>query len=162
MIKKSTSVAVAVLLAASLSGCAPKALEVIPGPSVAPVGTPAVVSVAEPEKDALAATAALNPSWGEVVKSEFLDSYDRTEFSQFSDGTPHQQIKTWDTAPNGNLLVTIGNTSRAAADLRFSQAQARWLALEIMSRGREVEQMKSVTVTTQDGKISRTVNIGDH
>lgn len=52
----------ALIAALALTGCAPKALEVVPGPSHMPAGSPVAVSVAEPSTKAVNATPSATPS----------------------------------------------------------------------------------------------------
>jgi len=92
--------------------------------------------------------------WSADVMQAFLDSYERKDFSEFSDGTPHQRITDWTATPNGSLTVVLENDY-------YIEARVRWLALEIMKRGGAVDQLQSVTVQTEDGSLSRTVSGSD-
>ena len=60
--KKNIIAASVIALSLALTGCAPKALEVAPGPSHVPAGAPVAVAVAEPSQEAIVATPTPTPS----------------------------------------------------------------------------------------------------
>lgn len=88
--------------------------------------------------------------------SDFLASYERDSFKEFSDGTPHQNIRKWEVEDGGKLHVWI-------ADKSWQDAQVRWLALDILERTfLEVKSLESVTVSiVNDETMSKTVQIAD-
>lgn len=108
----------------------------------------------DPDAAAAAARDADPETWSAYVMQAFLDSYGRDDFSQFSDGTPHQKIMTWDASAAGLLTVVLENGY-------YTEAKVRWLALEILERGYETHPMKSVTVTVEGEPLSRTVTPDD-
>lgn len=80
-----------------------------------------------------------------------MESYERTNVSQFSDGTPHQKITGWYETSPGHLLVELKGD-----DWRI--ARLRWLAIEIMDRTEpDGKRLGKVTVATEHHEASRSV-----
>ncbi|MHA7226975.1 hypothetical protein [Glutamicibacter soli] len=95
-------------------------------------------------------------TWGDDAMSEFLTSYERDSFKEFSDGTPHQNIQKWEVEDAGKLHVWI-------ADRSWQDAQVRWLALDILERTfLKVKPLERITVSVVDDEtMSKTVEITD-
>lgn len=141
--------ALAAILALALTGCtntavnAPEAADSLPS---AATSAPASVASKSPT---------VAPAWGDHAMEAFLASYERGNFSAFSDGTPHQKIIKWHASNDGVLHVEVANHE-------WSEATLRWLAIDIIDRASpSVEQLQKVTVSTQDQKLSRTAVWGD-
>lgn len=132
----------ALIAALTLTGCTPKALEVAPGPSHVPVGAPVAVPVTEPQSVPSAQSAG-EPSdakgsqeRADMIMDLFLKSYDRTDFEEFSDGTPHQSIKEWYLKADDKTFVIVLD----------SEASTFWLANDFLERVHEQGKIEKVTV----------------
>lgn len=137
--------ALVAVLALALTGCtsAGNTPEAVSAP---PAAAPASVASQSPT---------VAPAWGDRAMDAFLASYERKNFTEFSDGTPHQKIIKWHATDDGVLYVEI-------ADHEWSEAQVRWLAIDIIDRAYpSIEQLEKVTVSTQNQKLSRTAEWGD-
>ncbi|MGP5012707.1 hypothetical protein ACTXJU_03435 [Glutamicibacter ardleyensis] len=132
----------ALIVTLVLTGCAPKALEVTPGPSHVPAGAPVAVSVAEPQS-VPSSQSSVEPSdakgsqdRADKIMDLFLKSYDRTDFNEFSDGTPHQAIKEWYLKADDKTFVIILD----------SEESTFWLANDFLERVHEQGEIEKVTV----------------
>lgn len=132
----------ALVAALSLTGCAPKALEVAPGPSHVPAGTPVAVSVTESQKQS-STDPTTSPSEvrgsqerADKIMNLFLKSYDRTDFIQFSVGTPHRAIKEWYLEADDKSFVIIV----------AGQPSTFWVANDFLERVYEKGEIDKVTV----------------
>ena len=76
----------------ALTGCAPKALEVAPGPSHVPAGAPVAVAVAEPSQEAIVATPTPTPSAPHVPVDTGI---------KFTGATPELKALAIQDMPNG-------------------------------------------------------------
>lgn len=138
----------ALIAALALTGCAPKALEVAPGPSHVPAGTPIAVSVAESQSAPSAQTAVESSEAkgsqkrADMIMDLFLKSYDRTDFEEFSDGTPHQAIKEWYLKADNKTFVIIVDNKHSIL---------YWLANDFIERVHEQGEIEKVTVLNEDG-----------
>ncbi|MGP9837893.1 hypothetical protein [Arthrobacter sp. 179] len=94
-------------------------------------------------------------TWAMDIRDQFLESYERTDESQFSDGTPHQKIDGWYETNPGTLLVELKGND-------WHRARMRWLATEITARAKSDDhRLATVTVSTEDHHKFRTVHPGD-
>ncbi|MGP5043577.1 hypothetical protein ACTXJR_06035 [Glutamicibacter ardleyensis] len=132
----------ALIAALALTGCAPKALEVAPGPSHVPAGAPVAVSVAESQSAPSAQTAVESSEAkgsqkrADMIMDLFLKSYDRTDFKQFTIDTPHRAIKEWYLkADNESFVIVLDNES-----------STYWLANDFLTRVHEQGEISKVTV----------------
>lgn len=148
------AITTATLLAAiALTGCTAGNQSATPEP--APAGT---LGAVEPiaSSPTLESASPAPATWGDDVMSEFLTSYERDSFKEFSDGTPHQNIQKWEVEDGGKLHVWI-------ADRSWQDAQVRWLALDILERTfLKVKPLERITVSVVDDEtMSKTVEITD-
>lgn len=149
--RKTSLAATLAVVVLGMTGCTggtgkPNAAATPPAATIARSAVPSSSSAAPSE----------SPPWSDEVMKLFLDSYDRENFSEFSDGTPHQKVRNWYVAKPGELTVEIANQD-------WSEARVRWLALDIYERTVEdVAQLNRVTVTTEDHLLMRTVTAGDY
>lgn len=97
-----------------------------------------------------------NPNhWLDQARDQFMASYDRTDVSEFSDGTPHQKITGWFWPAVGHIQVEVENQY-------WAEARLRWLALEVMDRVHpDGASVTEVSVATEDHDLVLTVHPGD-
>lgn len=140
---KKTLAAAAVLAALALTGCSAstQSAEPAPSPTVAS-SAPATASATPSETATSAQTAAkTQESKGSQERADeimdlFLKSYDRKDFSEFSDGTPHQTIKEWYLKADNKTFVIILD----------SEESTFWLANDFLERVHGQADIEKVTV----------------
>lgn len=125
-----------------------------PASSSAPATSASTLTTAE-ESSGLNLEAKESNAWAMDIRDQFLESYERTDESQFSDGTPHQKIDGWYETEAGTLLVELKGND-------WHRARMRWLATEITARAKSDDhRLATVTVSTEDHHKFRTVHPGD-
>ncbi|MHC6175484.1 hypothetical protein [Glutamicibacter sp. X7] len=140
---KHWKIAAAVVAAGlALTGCTP--VEVEPAPETAPAvpsdAPKASKPVAEPASKAKTSVDD-SQERADKIMDQFLASYDRTSFDQFSDGTPHQLIKDWYLKSDGKTFVIVVSNDAN----RFS-----WLAEDFLERTFYENDLYSATVLNED------------
>lgn len=166
-----TALAVLPIVAAlALAGCSTNPAETAASSSTSvsasssPASSEAASSSARSSSDTLTTAEELSGlnlqvkesnAWAMDLRDQFLESYDRTDESQFSDGTPHQKIDGWYETYPGTLLVELKGNDWAIA-------RVRWLATEISARAKSDDhRLATITVSSEDHQTFRTVHPGD-
>ncbi|MGP5599616.1 hypothetical protein ACTXOJ_11555 [Glutamicibacter arilaitensis] len=89
----------------ALTGCAPKALEVAPGPSHVPAGAPVAVAVAEPTKAPISA----GQAWADDMMTQYLNGRGAHSFDAFN-GQAMGAVTSWSSPKEGYLVINIGGS----------------------------------------------------
>lgn len=141
MKKKLASLAVVASLA--LAGCSAGDQSAEGAPSSTSTPSASVTASAKPSESATSdqAAAKTQESKGSQKRADeimglFLKSYDRKDFSEFSDGTPHQTINEWYLKADNKTFVIMLN----------SEESTFWLANDFLERVHEQADIEKVTV----------------
>lgn len=132
------ALAVAVL---ALVGCS--AADSAPEPS-APVETsPVAAESASPEPVETVDPALVSQERADRIMDQFLESYNRDDFDEFSDGTPHQNIQNWSMKDDGKSYLIVIQSH----PIDF---KSPWLAEDFLKRTHKEGGIESVTVLDEN------------
>lgn len=142
---KKTIAAAAVLAALALTGCSAgnQSAEPTPSPTATPSASATASASATPSAAATSAQTAAktkeskgSQKRADEIMNLFLKSYGHSDFSEFSDGTPHRTIKEWHLkADNKTFVINLD-----------SEEPTTWLANDFLERVHGQTEITKVTV----------------